>query len=78
MTSTHQRIIIGRLCAIHRTWRTDIMIRSIEFLRDRWRMYCELEGGFQLETIVTGDNHHDVALASYFTLHGLHLPAVLV
>lgn len=54
------------------------MIRSIEFLRDRWRMYCELEGGFQLETIVTGDNHHDVALASYFTLHGLHLPAVLV
>jgi len=73
VASAHQRTIIGRFRTIHKTWRTDIIIRSMEFLRDRWKIYRELEG-----TSRTRGDCPDVTLASYFSLQDICLPVVLV
>lgn len=73
VVSAHQRIIIGRFRTIYKTWRTDIMVRSMEFLRDRWKTYRELEGASG-----TCGGCPDVTLALYFCLQDLRLPAVLV
>lgn len=73
VASTHQCIIIGRFRTIYKTCRTDIMIRSMEFLRDRWKVYPGLEGASG-----TRGGCPDVSLAWHFCLQDPRLPAILV
>lgn len=77
VVSTHQRIIIGRLRTVHKTWRSDIFIHSIKFLRDRWKTYRELG---ETSCSKTNDTHHTATHETlpYFPLRDPHFPAVLV
>lgn len=78
VASTHQRIIIGRLRAIHKIWRTDILVRSMDFLREQWKTYRDLEKSSLSKTVDTCHHNDAAALSSYFSLQDLRLPAVLV
>lgn len=78
VTSTYQRIILGRLRAIHKIWRTDILVRSMDFLRKQWKTYRDLEESSLSRAADTCHHHKDAALSSYFSLQDLRLPAVLV
>lgn len=77
VVSSHQRIIIGRLRAVHNTWRSDIFVHNMKLLRDRWKKYRELEELYSKMM----NTHHTTAyetLSSYFPLRDFHFPAVLV
>ena len=78
VVSTHQRIIIGRLRVVHKTWRSDIFIHSIKFLRDRWKTYRELG---EISCSKTNNSQHTTShetLPSSFSFQDLHFPTVLV
>lgn len=78
VVSTHQRIIIGRLRTVHKTWRSDIFIHNIKFLRDRWKTYRGLGERSYPKTTNTHHTTTHETLPSYFPLRDLHFPAVLV
>ncbi|KAL4746110.1 fungal-specific transcription factor domain-containing protein [Aspergillus terricola var. indicus] len=78
VSHAHQRIILARLHIIHKTWRTDIFPKTVDFLRRLWSLDMDVSATPNGGTSFLNWNTHSSGLCSGFTLQSLGLPTVLV